>query len=566
MAVKETLESYVAKAKAVHGDRYRYVSYTAGETAKGTKAKITAICSTHGEFSQRAAAHLRGCGCAVCGYEKVSKDLTKSFEEWVQKAREVHGDFYEYKKIYVADGETVLNLVCPTHGEFTQRAAQHIKGQGCRLCGIGKQGAAKRQTTNEVLDRVKAVDSEKTILEVFHSPSGWRYRGVCEKHGEFVSDVGNYIYGTKHYCGKCGKVASGESKRLAKEEAIARCTEVHGNTYTYLDFENSSVYTGNASITACCKKHGKFKQNLHDHLRGCGCRFCGNLISKGNLKIAEHLENLGIPIELEKSFRDSQGRMDVDVYVPSKNLAIEFLGIYWHSSKFKESSRLLKRKTRLEALGVNFLAVYEDELNLRESQTLALIANRAGKSSETLHARKLKVAEVSLNAANKLLDAHHIQGGVRSGVCIGLLFGEELVSVAVFSYHTSVRKNIKRSSHVELTRFAGSVRVVGALGRLVSNFLKHRPEVHTIATYSDNRLFTGKIYKAVGFVKQHTTSPDYTYFEKNKRNHKSAYQKSRLVQRFPDIDASKTEKEITESLKLFRIYDCGKTKWLYSRK
>ena len=83
-------KEFIAKAKAVHGDKYDYskVNY-----AKNT-TKVTIICKIHGEFEQCPAYHLLGQGCPECGGRR---KLTT--EEFIEKARKVHGDKYDYSKV-----------------------------------------------------------------------------------------------------------------------------------------------------------------------------------------------------------------------------------------------------------------------------------------------------------------------------------------------------------------------------------------------------------------------------------------------------------------------------------
>jgi len=99
---------------------------------------------------------------------------------------------------------------------------------------------------------------------------------------------------------------------------------------------------------------------------------------------------------------------------------------------------------------------------------------------------------------------------------------------------------------------------------LLKYWLKANPSVEQVTSYSDVRLYSGKTYKLAGFEEAYTTKPNYRYLEnEGGLRHKSNYQKSKLVQRFGlEACIGKTERQITEEQGLYRVYDCGLTKWV----
>ena len=59
----------------------------------------------------------------------------KTTEEFIQKAREIHGNKYDYSKVKYINNKEKVCIICPTHGEFWQIADSHLGGQGCPKCG-----------------------------------------------------------------------------------------------------------------------------------------------------------------------------------------------------------------------------------------------------------------------------------------------------------------------------------------------------------------------------------------------------------------------------------------------
>lgn len=60
-------------------------------------------------------------------------------EIFIQRAKYVHGDTYDYSKTQYINLRTRIKIICPKHGEFLQFPQVHLKGQDCKLCGQDKR-------------------------------------------------------------------------------------------------------------------------------------------------------------------------------------------------------------------------------------------------------------------------------------------------------------------------------------------------------------------------------------------------------------------------------------------
>jgi hypothetical protein len=124
---KMITDEFVKKAKEIHGDKYNYsfVKYV-----KST-SNIVMICKIHGEFSQTPKSHLRGQGCPRCN---VGGRLSRS--EFIKRAKEIHGDKYDYSLVDYSHSKTPVIIICKIHGEFSQTPESHVKQRsGCQSCG-----------------------------------------------------------------------------------------------------------------------------------------------------------------------------------------------------------------------------------------------------------------------------------------------------------------------------------------------------------------------------------------------------------------------------------------------
>lgn len=123
---------FVEKARKVHGGFYDYrkTKYV------DIKTRVSITCPIHGDFQQIPGNHLQGAKCRKCGMIILSNKRQDNTESFVLKARKIHGDKYNYDNvIYVASNKKVI-INCPIHGNFEQAPNNHIRGYGCRKCGI----------------------------------------------------------------------------------------------------------------------------------------------------------------------------------------------------------------------------------------------------------------------------------------------------------------------------------------------------------------------------------------------------------------------------------------------
>ena len=125
---KKTKEQFIEEAYKVHGNKYDYskVEYI------NSKTKVCIICPIHGEFLKTPNKHLLGQGCPFCSGKK-----KKTKEEFIKEARKVHGDKYDYSKVEYINSDTKIIITCHIHGDFEQVPYSHLQGKGCKYCNGG---------------------------------------------------------------------------------------------------------------------------------------------------------------------------------------------------------------------------------------------------------------------------------------------------------------------------------------------------------------------------------------------------------------------------------------------
>ncbi len=130
-----TTEEFISRARRVHGNKYDYalVEYSV------TRVPVKIICREHGEFEQQPHSHLSGRGCKPCGRLAAGKARRLNTEQFIAKAKRVHGDKYDYSLVSYETARLPVKIVCPAHGEFEQKPKSHLLGRGCRKCAVDRR-------------------------------------------------------------------------------------------------------------------------------------------------------------------------------------------------------------------------------------------------------------------------------------------------------------------------------------------------------------------------------------------------------------------------------------------
>jgi len=178
---KLTTEKFIKKSKIIHGDKY---DYSLVET-DGIFNKVKIICPIHGFFEQSPNAHLRGYNCQKCGHLKTSRKKTSNTEKFIKKAKEIHGDKYDYSLVEYKSAKTKVKIVCSIHGVFEQMPTIHThktNRSGCLICA-----GTKKRTTEEFIVKAKETHGDRYDYSlVKYIRNNTRVKIICKKHGIFT--------------------------------------------------------------------------------------------------------------------------------------------------------------------------------------------------------------------------------------------------------------------------------------------------------------------------------------------------------------------------------------------
>jgi hypothetical protein len=538
--MKSNSEEFIKKCDKVYGGMYDYseVEYVNNST------KVKIICPEHGEFFKRPTHHLnRLQGCPKCSHKKLGESQMKSNGDFINQAKLIHGDKYDYSKVNYQGNKTKIKIICSEHGEFDQIPDNHLKGKGCRYCG----GTSKLDSKLFIIKAKKVHGDKYNYSKVDYIDSKTKINIICSEHGEFS------ILPNNHLC-KCQGCLRCLNRVFDTKSFIKKAKEIHGNNY---DYANVNFINMNELIDISCNVHGISKQTPIYHLNNFGCKKCGNSMSLIEREVSDFITSLNI--NFEENDRSVLNGKELDIYIPSKKIAIEFNGLYWHSELFKDKNYHLDKTELCEKEEIQLIHIFEDEWLYKQDIVKSRLKNLLGLTETMIYGRKCVIKNVSSKITKSFLDDNHIQGKCVDKIRYGLYHQDELVSIMTFG-----KRKILNNDGWELIRFCNKLNtsVIGGASKLFKHFIKTHV-FETLISYADRRWSDGGLYNNLGFEYISKTPPNYFYYNENLKTRESRikYQKHKLVTQ--GFDVNLTEREITNKMGLYRIYDSGNLKYIY---
>ena len=207
--------------------------------------------------------------------------MTKKIDttQFVKKAKEIHGDKYDYSEINYVKASGKVIIICQKHGVFLQQANLHLTGSGCAKCGHATSALLQRTNKEEFIKKATKKHGNKyDYSKVEYINCKEKVIIICKEHGEFLQSPDNHLYGG---CTICAFKSISDSKRKPMNEFIESAIKIHGDMYDY----SKVVYIRSIEkIIIICKEHGEFLQEANSHLAGHKCKKCAFKSISDNLR------------------------------------------------------------------------------------------------------------------------------------------------------------------------------------------------------------------------------------------------------------------------------------------
>lgn len=370
---------------------------------------------------------------------------------------------------------------------------------------------------------------------------------------------------------KYGVEYSGQNKDLLKKSLDTRKRLYDGNIKkTYSDLNIISIPIEGILNIKCnsCKEIYEINTQLlrlrHLRYKVNPCLNCNPIKSySGQNDIYDLLDNN--KINYIKGDRKILGGKEIDIYIPDKNIAIEFNGIYWHSTLFKDKNYHLSKKEECEKLGIRLIHIWEDQWIYKKEIVLSMLNNVLSIIPRKIMARKCEISVVDNKLSKDFLEKNHLQGNIQSSIKYGLFYEKELVSIMTFGKYRRSTGKVSKDNEYELYRFCNKINtiVVGGFSKLLNFFIEsNNPEniiTYTKRDWSGYKSNQKSVYDKY-FTFDGSTPYSYWYFDsKLNRSHRFKYRKSVL-------NTNLKEQEYMIDNGYLIVYDSGNFKFIWSKK
>lgn len=288
-----------------------------------------------------------------------------TIEQFIEKARIVHGDYYDYSLVEYVNAKTKIKIICPIHGIFEQISNSHLRNSGCYTCGRKKANESRKLTTEQFIEKAKKVHGAKYDYSFTKYDGGSEYLDIkCPIHGLFIQKA------TKHLSGNNCKQCANDLLRLDTKTFIKKCKEKYSEyNYDYSKTEYIDCFT---ELIITCPKHGDFITNSHKfYSKGRICKQCVNRTSSKPEKI--WLDYLNIPLENRNVYINiGEKQLCVDGIDYKNNIIYEFYGDYFHGNpEVYKKNEINKRLNK--TFGELFLKTKSKEKYIKKNSDFKLV-------------------------------------------------------------------------------------------------------------------------------------------------------------------------------------------------
>jgi len=527
------------------------------------KAVLEYICPNGHKGTTTWDSFRQGHGCKQCARENISEErkelLRRLADEKRKNIDDVREEFERYGFTLLSSEYkncmTRLKYVCPNGhiGETTYKSF-HIH-HACKQCSDKKAGEKAWKDRKRTIEEVRKIFENRgfKLLSTEYINNKQKLEYICSEGHYGRITLNSFLSGGG--CRICSQTRRSSEQRLPAE--LVKKGFANAGYILLDEYEDSK-----SKVTLLCPKGHRIKMRWNDFQQGHRCPICAKLISGEEIELTNTIKK-HFP-DLKSRDRQLISPYELDIVIPSKNVAIEYCGIYWHSEQQGKDKNYHLNKLRLcNELGYNLITVFSDEYINKKDVVISRILNKLGKSPQyKIYARDCVVEEINPTTKRDFLNKYHLQGNDKSKIRLGLRYGDRLVSVMTFSYGSISKGNKPKENEYELSRFCSrhDVLVVGGASKLLKYFIdNYNPDY--IFSYADRRWSNGELYHKLGFELVGETSPNYWYVLRNKRFHRFGFRKSELPKRLETFDPNLTEYQNMLNNGYDRIWDCGSLKF-----
>ena len=433
-----------------------------------------------------------------------------------------------------------LRYICP-NGHVNQiTLSKFNQGRRCKICAYVTRNMPTKLKYNYVKKYIDSIGY--TLISDKYINNNSKINVRCDKGHEYSVRFLSLQSGRR--CKICMNKQHGINSRHTYEYVKAY---IEQTGYTLLSTEYN---TARDKLKIKCNKGHEYNVQWYHFQQGSRCPHCNPMYSKAEKQVAEFVSQF---VEIDENNRTILNGRELDVYVPSKQLAIEYCGLYWHNDAHLPRNYHRTKLDECTAKGIRLITIFEDEWLDNPDICKSRIKHALGVQSNRLYARKCTIQELTPKQANEFYRANHLQGATRGKLHLGLFHDATLVQAMTIG-ELSRMHVAKRTLEVKRMSNLIGYSVVGGASKLFKYIRKYTLDngYNYIRSYADLRWGTGGVYEQLGFSEVTRTkyTPHYVLGQSRFRN--------QGLRKTPEERLTgKTEWQLRSEQGYTRIWDCG---------
>lgn len=512
--------------------------------------------------------------CHEC--HKKSLNTEKHYHKWTDEEKKTAAEkrrktcLERYGVEYASQTQSVIDGVKNASKSRTQEEKDKMSAKRKQTC-LERFGAESPIKNAGILDKIK-----QTCLERY----GTENPAASDEVKSKIQSVFTEKYGGSPF--NCIDVQMKKRNTMLERYGTEYSSEVESVAQR---IKETHLSYGEAAFIQHCKDNdlefiGSYKGTYDGQpiYYKCKCLRCGNIIeiaphnhnyrcvhcygknaisSFGEKELLSFVKSVYNDI-VEENTRRVIGPLELDIFIPEKNLAIEFDGDYWHSELFKDKQYHKQKSIACEEKGVHLIHISEYEWVNNKDKLKSIIKSFLVQDSIRVFARKCNVKEITPQESAAFCRENHQQGSVGAAVHLGLFYEGQLIEVETFG-----KPRFSKKYEWELVRECSKsgVSVVGGKSKLFKHFVKvYSPK--SIVSYCDAAFFSGDSYLKCGMQLEAWNDPGYVWVKGHNKLSRYECQKHKLVERFPELKDF-SESEIMHHLGYVKMFDCGQKLFVY---
>lgn len=268
-------------------------------------------------------------------------------------------------------------------------------------------------------------------------------------------------------------------------------------------------------------------------------------------------------IEYQTNVRDIIAPKELDIWIPSHNLAIEINGFYWHGAKRKEDipvAQFRHQKKTLECREKGIALIHLSDLQLKtHSEKIKQYLKLRFVNEQKISARKCDIRPINVDQARLFCNQYHLQGYSGASIKLGLFYKDSLLGVMTFS------KSRFNQSCWEIVRSCSSIRIVGGVSKLIKFFINTQMKLgDKLISYVDLSYgFNGISYEKSGMIYSNLTTPGYIWIGKDEQIFSRYQMQTHCIKKYFSDYTGEPEDSFLFNKNMIKMYDSGNLVYSY---